>query len=126
MYDLFDLLSALVPTASAKLSGLGSQGPGVSEMWSSITELFPFTDEGANTPATIALSIIDFILKTIGLGAAAVLVWAGVRAVFSGGEGGLDEAKKMAKNAAIGLICAIIADAVVQYAYDKIVEAAGG
>ena len=105
-----------VPSALAtNVETLGSGAPGIDEMWSMMKETFPHTDVGADGLSFVALRITDIILRTIGGLAVAMIMYGGIKMIAQSEEG-FGEAKKIVLYAVMGLILAIVADAVVIYA----------
>ncbi len=121
------ILGLFIPKASAvTLDQIGS-GPGISDMWSQIKDVFPMSSEGANLPDTLFGKINTTILGLIAGVGVAMLIYAGVKMMSGGGnEEGFNEAKKIATNVVIGLIAAMVADAVIVYAVTLLTAAAGG
>lgn len=132
MTFLLSIFGLLIPRAFAASidelgQGIWGSAPGIDAMWSSIRDLFPFTGEGADAPGTLLDTINTAVLAIIALVAVALVVYAGIRMIAGGGnEEGFTEAKKILKNVAIGLLCAMLADVVIMYIADFVTKAAGG
>lgn len=123
MNIILRFLSALVPDAVAKnIEQLGSGDPAIASMWQSIKDIFPHTDVGEAGVAYIALKITDFILRTIGGLAVVMILWGAIR-IITGGEEGVTEGKKIVMYSVMGLIAAMVADAIVIYAQVLVVAA---
>ena len=124
---ILSILGWFIPSAHAvSLSQVGD-GPGISDMWSQIQDLFPFSGEGADLPATIFDKVNEVVLGLIAGVAVAMLIYAGIRMMSTGGgEEGYTEAKKIAINVGIGLIAALVADVFILYAADLLTRMAGG
>jgi hypothetical protein len=115
MHLLSSLIGHIVPKVFARnIETLGSGTPGIDQMWDMITSVFPHTDIGSDGLAFVLLKITDFILKTIGGLAVVMLIYGGIK-MITGGEEGLGEGKKIIMYSLIGLIAAMVADAVVVY-----------
>ncbi len=126
--SFFHFLSGLfIPAAYAmSIDNFGTANAGVSSMWADICSTVPFCDIGNTAPTVLGLKIVNFILQMIGGVAVAVLIYAGIKMIIShGNDEGLSDAKKISLYAGLGLIFAMIADAVVQYGIN-IIEAAAG
>ncbi len=127
MLFLRTMFGALIPKAFAVTLDQVGSGPGISDMWSKIQEVFPFSSEGASLPGTVFDKVNEVILGLIAGVAVAMLTYAGVRMMSSGGgEEGYNQAKKIAINVAIGLIAAMLADVVIVYAVSLLTTVAGG
>ena len=126
MHSVFHFIGSLFPKAYAvTVDTIGRGAPGIDEMWANIRKVFPHTDLGKDGLAFIFLSIIHFILNTIGAVAVLAIIYAGIK-MITGGEEGLGEAKKILMYSAGGLIAAICSNAVIAYACVLIQQAAGG
>ena len=76
----------------------------------------PFCSVGTGAPALLFLKISGFLLMMIGGVAVAALIYAGIKIILSRGQDeGMSEGKKIAMYALLGLVLAIIADALVLY-----------
>ena len=114
---LLALIGIPVASAGSVLKGVGSANPGVVTMWNEICSVMPFCDIGTAAPVMIGLKLTFSILLFIGGAAVAVLIYAAIRIIISrGNEEGLTEAKKVAIYAGLGIVLAILADAIVLYA----------
>lgn len=130
---LFRLLPALLPAAHAitlqdigTQVGGGGQAPGIAEMWTTISALFPFSFGAALTPVEIFGRINALVLTAIASVAVVLLGFAAVRITTSGfDEQGIAQAKTIAKNVVIGLLAAMVADAVVVWVVSLIGAVAG-
>ncbi|MFA6038862.1 MAG: hypothetical protein WCV62_04995 [Candidatus Peribacteraceae bacterium] len=127
MASLIRLLSAFLPTAHAvELQEIGQGGPGIDRMWQMISSIFPFSFGAEMTPQAIFYSINVLILTTIASVAVVLLGYAAVRITTSGfDEQGIAQAKTIAKNVVIGLLAAMVADAVVYWVFELILAIAG-
>jgi hypothetical protein len=114
----------LISTAYAEnIERLGSGTPGIDQMWAIIRSIFPYTDMGGRGLTFAALKITDFILKSIGALAVVMIMYAGLQ-MIAYGEEGMQEAKKIVLYAVLGLIAAMVSDAVIIYAQVLILAAA--
>jgi hypothetical protein len=114
-------------TAAAIDKIVNNPGPGTQTMWQQICQTLPFCAVGKNAPMFVATKVGSFIAEVIGGAAVLVILYAAIRLVSArGGEEGVSESKKILLYAVIGLILAIISDAVVYYTCIKVIEAAGG
>lgn len=125
----FDVLLGLVipsvHAGGAVLDGVGAGNPGVAKMWDLICDVMPFCSLGTGAPAYFAGRVIGFLLEIIGGLAVAILIYAGIILIASqGNDEKLSEAKKIAMWALLGLVLAIIADAVLNYVISVINAAA--
>ena len=118
MHTLLSFIGRFASVAHAQvLQNVGTANPGVSSMWKTICATMPFCSIGTGAPALLFLKITGFLLVMIGGVAAAALIYAGIRIIMSRGQDeGMSEGKKIATYALLGLVLAIIADAVVLYA----------
>jgi hypothetical protein len=115
MQLLRTLIGSVMERAHAgNIDQTGQGSPGIDEMWERIRMLFPHTDVGGNGLGFLLLRITDIILKSIGGIAVAMIIYGGIK-IISGGDEGLGEGKKVVTYAVAGLICAMVADAVVIY-----------
>jgi len=112
--------------AESSLDSIGS-GAGVEAMWSQIRSIFPWTDTGGGGVAIILSKIMTFVLGVIASAAVAVLIYAAILMVMSAGdESKLEEAKKTATYALLGIVFAGIGEAVVMYTANLVGLAIGG
>jgi|GEM_PF-1380643 hypothetical protein len=121
------ILSLFVPTAHAvTIDTAGTAlGPGVATMWAMICSTLPFCSVGTGAPALLALKVTSLLLRLIGGVAVGVIIYAGIRLIIArGGEEGRTEAKKIVMYAVLGLILALVADALITYAILVITAAA--
>ncbi|MFA6522830.1 MAG: hypothetical protein WCS85_00460 [Candidatus Peribacteraceae bacterium] len=108
-----------IPVAHASLSSaLSSQENGVGKMWEVFMGLFPFGDEsGTGFVSGMLGSVQMIILGGISATGVALLAYAGARLAMTGwNEEGITKAKSIVKNVVIGLIGALLADAIIVYA----------
>jgi hypothetical protein len=118
------LASTVLPRALAdNIETLGQGAPGITEMWGIVKATFPHTNEGSNGVPFLSLKIADFILKIIGAVAVIMIIYGGLRMIFTGEEG-LNEAKKIVLYAVLGLIAALCAQAAVTFALQVVGAAA--
>ena len=115
---LLSLLSrAFISIVSAEsVDKIGEGSPGVSEMWSIIRGTFPGTGAGEDAAGMISRGVNSLVLQLIGGVAVAMVIYAGLRMVY-GSEEGYGEAKKILKYTIIGVILALIADAILNMVY---------
>jgi hypothetical protein len=109
---------------ASSIEQLGSGSPGIDSMWGELKQIFPHTDYGSQGLAFIILMITNIILRLLAGGAVLMIVYAGIR-MITGGEEGLGEAKKAVTYALVGLVGALIADAVVNYVIRLVTLAVG-
>lgn len=117
---LSTVASLIFPKALAdNIKTLGSGAPGIDQMWGIVKNTFPHTDEGSNGVPFLALMVADFILKIIGALAVLMIIYGGLKMIFTAEEG-LNEAKKILLYAVLGLIAALCAQAAVTFAMQVI------
>jgi hypothetical protein len=122
---LYILLLLSAPSAHATgIDMLGANNPAIAAMWDMIRAVFPYSNMGGNGVTFVSLVITSLILRLIGAIAVVVLIYAGIR-MITGGEEGLGEAKKAVTYALVGLVGALIADAVVNYVIRLVTLAVG-
>ncbi len=110
------LLSFLAPVANAAgIETIGSGAAGIDEMWSTIKSALPFTNIGAGGVTFVTLKATAIILSTLSAIAALSIVYGGIKMITTGTEEGFTEAKKLITYTAVGLVLAMLADAVVLY-----------
>ena len=117
----FSLLASLVfPKALAdNIKTLGSGAPGIDQMWAIVKNTFPHNEQGSNGVPFLALMVAQFILNIIGALAVLMIIYGGIKMIFTGEEG-LNEAKKILLYAVLGLIAALCAQAAVTFAMQVI------
>ncbi|OGJ56099.1 hypothetical protein A2706_02120 [Candidatus Peribacteria bacterium RIFCSPHIGHO2_01_FULL_51_35] len=117
MHALLSLIGSLISVAHAQvLQNVGTANPGVASMWATVCSTVPFCSVGTGAPALLFLKISGFLLMMIGGVAVAALIYAGIKIILSRGQDeGMSEGKKIAMYALLGLVLAIIADALVLY-----------
>lgn len=109
------LIGFFVPQAHAVLNEVGSSGAGVSGMWESICNTFPpaFCNLGLDGIAYAAGLVVDFVFAVIAGLAVLVIIFAGLKLIFSAGnEEAAGEAKKIILYALIGLLLALLAEVI--------------
>ena len=120
------LFSLLAPVASAAgVDQIGTGAPGVDEMWNAIRATFPFTDIGGGGVTFVAMKIVAILLSTISAVGVLMIIYGGVKMIASGSEEGFTEAKKLVMYTSAGLICAMLADAIVIYVITLLNQVAG-
>ncbi len=120
------ILRLVTPVAhAAGIEQIGSGAPGIDQMWSTIRSTFPFTDVGAGGVSFLALKVTAFILSMLSAIAALMLVYGGLKMITAGSEEGFGEAKKILIYTAAGLVCAMLADAVVIYVISILEQSLG-
>jgi hypothetical protein len=128
MHTLAFLLGMLVPKAHAILNTVGSGGAGVDDMWTTICNTFPaaFCNLGANAPEYIAGIVVDFVFAVIvGIGVL-VIIFAGLRLIFAAGnEEATADAKKIITYALLGIVLALMAEAIKTFVIVVVERAAG-
>jgi hypothetical protein len=126
MHFLLFALSAFIPHAHAfDVNQIGS-GPGIGQMWGTITALFPYKSGGL-VPNQIMGRVQTILVAIIGSAATVGLGYAALSLVSGGiNEEGISKAKTIAKNVIFGLILAILADGIVNYVIQKLWEVKGG
>lgn len=97
------LFHAFIGTAHAQ----AGNGPGVSEMWSTICSTLPFCDLGTGAPAYFSQRVVDFLFPLIVAAAVCIFIYAGFKMV-TGGEEGWTQAKTIILYGTIGLILAML------------------
>ncbi len=124
---LLTVAAASVPAVVlADIDQIGSNAPGISQMWSDIKCAFPHTDLGAQGFTFVLARMVDIILRFIGGGAVLMIIYGGIRMMMTvADENSHSEAKKVVLYACLGLILAIMADAIVLYTISLVESAAG-
>ena len=102
-------------------------GPGTQQMCDTISSVFPWTTTTGGGVAVITGKIVTAVMILIASVAVPVFIYAGIQIILSAGdESKLGEAKKTALYALLGLVFAILGQAIVSYAVALITMAAGG
>lgn len=111
--QFLSLLTGIIPVASAQaLKGAGKGGAGISDMWDQICETIPCSISGGLV-GFFTSRIVAFIWPLIGGVAVCLVIYAGIRIIFSQGkEDGISEAKKIITYAVAGVILAILASTI--------------
>lgn len=119
MSMIVSLLRLFSPTAYAQLDSWGSSNPGVVSMWTKITGVLYDCGNvtgGCDVPNAIAGQITRAVGSVIFLIAVFMILYAGVRLVYSQGkEDALSEAKSIIMYALIGVLLFVIGAAVFAY-----------
>jgi hypothetical protein len=118
----------LLPQAhAATLEQIGTDGPGITEMWAEILSIFPHTGYGSGGFAYVVELVAAIILRFIGGVAVLVIIYAGIRMMMTvGEEGAFEEAKKTLLYAVIGLFLVMGTDVIMQYVLSLTQQAVGG
>lgn len=121
------LLSALVPTASAAIADSLGDGPGISEMWEKIGGLFPaYSGSGEGALGALfgrAQGIVIAAIATVAIGS---IAFAALQMISSGvTEDSATKAKTTIRNAIVGILLAIMADGIILYVYDILMNVVG-
>ena len=122
------MMGLFVPKAHALLSDVGASGAGVGDMWSTICSTFPasFCNMGLDTPAYIASLVIDIVFLIIGAVAVLVIMFAGIKLIFSqGNEEAVGEAKKIILYAVSGVVLALLVEGIKMFVVSFVLTAAG-
>ncbi len=111
------LLRLITPSAHAMaLQDLGAENSGVQSMWDTISDTFPFSGAGSDLPGFIFARIATLVIILIAFVAVALVTYAAARLAMGGWhEESVAESKRIIKNVVIGLIAAVVADAVIWY-----------
>ncbi|MBI3816251.1 hypothetical protein HY285_01750 [Candidatus Peregrinibacteria bacterium] len=136
MTALLSAILRLIATAAHATSldqlgcGTGGSDPSVCRMWQILRGTFPAIPEGGGGFESVLYlfsQVATFILHLIGGAAIAVLIYAGIKLTTSAGEPSrLEDAKKIALHAIVGLILALLADVIVLYACNVIIPMVTG
>ncbi len=120
--------AGFLPTAhAAVIEQIGTDAPGIGEMWADILSIFPHTQYGPGGFAFLIAQVAAIILHFIGGIAILVVVYAGIRMMMTvGDEGAFEESKKTLMHAAIGLILILGTDAIISYVLMVTQQAVGG
>lgn len=111
------VVSALLaaPTSPAHAADLMSV-PYTTGVWMSLSGILPHVGTGMPLGAIVSISIINFVLWTIGGTAVAVIIWGAIRIISSAGEQDkIESGKKAIKFAVIGLALGILGYAILVY-----------
>ncbi|MDD4318850.1 MAG: hypothetical protein PHW10_00795 [Candidatus Peribacteraceae bacterium] len=128
MFIITSFLSALIPTAfAAYTDSLGEGKPGISEMWETISSLFPsYSGSGGgalDVLFTRAQGIVMIAIATVAVGS---IAFAALQMISSGvTEESAGKAKTTLRNAIIGVLLAIMADGIILFVYDILMDVAG-
>lgn len=122
------LLRQLTEEAHAVwLEGVGRGAPGVDDMWASVRGTLPFGGVGANAPMAVISAVAQFIFALLAGIAICVIMYAGIIMMTSGfNESAVADAKKTIMYALIGLLLAVLAEAIITYLRVSVISQAVG
>ena len=114
------LLSGFLPSvafADSTVGKVGSSGNGISAMWSQICSVLPCSVAGNDLLSHLAGRIIAFVFPLVSGIAVIMVIYAGLRIIFSGGKDeAVTEAKKIILYAALGVIFSLLASSAILFA----------
>lgn len=128
MSVLSAIAGMLIPSAhAAAIEQLGVMAPGINAMWNDLQTAFPHTGHGSGGFAFVMLMATNIVLQFIAGIAVLMIIYGGIRMISTvADENGHTEAKKIVQYAVVGLILAMLTDAIVQYTLYVVRMGAGG
>ena len=109
-------LAVPVAHATTTLDQAFGSNMGLGQMWSQMKAWFPHSGSAGNLVSDLAGNIYTIFQETLGWVAAALLAYAGLRLSFGGvNEEGVSAWKSVLKNVLIGLIAAMVAEALLGF-----------
>lgn len=109
----------LLPTVAyaAGVQNVGQSNAGIGSMWRQICSVLPCTVPGGNLISFLSNSIIKFVFPLIGGIAVLMVIYAGLRIIFSQGKDeAVTEAKKIILYAVLGVFFSMIGYAAITFA----------
>jgi hypothetical protein len=113
------LIGFLVPLASARtLENAGSGNPAIQRMWIAICSILTCSlPSGDSLLVALVNALVSFLFPLISVVATCLIIYAGITIVISNGsEDKIGEAKKIIMYACVGVVLALMTDAILRFA----------